>query len=180
MISSPAASCAKIESTRVSHHRSAKRSGIPCAMVLRLPSCSPRRPGFVVSVGDNARALHRISASGYQAHTTSPSATTRLVERAIGVVTRQREPLRAGGNRTRDRISGDENLAVRLELHATCLIRVAEEIRCRQATRAENVDGRFALPLATPSTAAPAFAGTAGAGMVAVAIYQSPDMISGD
>jgi hypothetical protein len=27
-----------------------KHSGIPCAMVLRFPSCSPRRPGFVVTV----------------------------------------------------------------------------------------------------------------------------------
>jgi hypothetical protein len=36
----------KVESTRVSHRRHAKRSGIPCAMVLRLITRSPRRPGF--------------------------------------------------------------------------------------------------------------------------------------
>jgi hypothetical protein len=30
----PAASRAKVESTRVSHHRFAEHSGIPCAMVL--------------------------------------------------------------------------------------------------------------------------------------------------
>jgi len=40
---------------------------------------------LVVSVGDNARALHRISASGYQAHTTSPSALSALVRRDKGV-----------------------------------------------------------------------------------------------
>ena len=50
VLAAPAAPCAKVKSTRVSHHRSAKQSGIPCAMVLRFPSCSPRRPGFVVSV----------------------------------------------------------------------------------------------------------------------------------
>ncbi len=46
----PAASYAKVISVRVSHHRSHRSTGIPCAMVLRFPSCSPRRPGFVVSV----------------------------------------------------------------------------------------------------------------------------------
>jgi hypothetical protein len=50
-------------------------AGIPCAMVLRFPSCSPRRPGFIVSVAPEKRQLLEdlISASGYQAHTTSPS-----------------------------------------------------------------------------------------------------------
>ena len=46
----PAALRAKVKSTQASHHRSAERSGIPCAMVLRFPSCSPRRPGLVASV----------------------------------------------------------------------------------------------------------------------------------
>jgi hypothetical protein len=83
-ISSPAASYAKVESIRVSHYRSAKRSGIPCAMVLRFPSCSPRRPGFVVSVFDiDAEAsMSEISASGHQAHTTSPSEIMRVVDHA--------------------------------------------------------------------------------------------------
>ena len=57
----------------------------PCAMVLTASFVLAPETGLCVSVGDNARALHRISASGYQAHTTSPSATTRLVERAINV-----------------------------------------------------------------------------------------------
>ena len=38
--------------------------------------------GFLVSVGDNAHALHRISASGYQADTASPSASSALVSHA--------------------------------------------------------------------------------------------------
>jgi hypothetical protein len=42
----PAASHANEESIRVSHHRYAERSGIPCAIVLRLIAGSPRRPGF--------------------------------------------------------------------------------------------------------------------------------------
>ena len=38
----PTASYAKVESIRVSHRRRRKRSGIPCTMVLRLISRSPR------------------------------------------------------------------------------------------------------------------------------------------
>ena len=37
----PAASCVKIENTRVSHHRFTGWSGLPCAMVLRLTPRSP-------------------------------------------------------------------------------------------------------------------------------------------
>ena len=69
----PAASCAKVESTRVSRHRFTGAPGLPCAMVLTVSFVLAPETGLVVSVGDNARALHRISASGYQAHTTSPS-----------------------------------------------------------------------------------------------------------
>jgi hypothetical protein len=49
-------------------------------MVLRLPSCSPRRPGFLASVVPEKRQLLKnlISASGYQAHTTSPSVSRAL------------------------------------------------------------------------------------------------------
>jgi hypothetical protein len=41
--------------------------------------------GLFVTVGDNARALHRISASRYQDHATSPSATCALVSCAVRV-----------------------------------------------------------------------------------------------
>jgi hypothetical protein len=47
-------------------------------MVLTASFVLAPETGFLVSVGDNARALHRISASGYQAHTTSPSACPRI------------------------------------------------------------------------------------------------------
>jgi hypothetical protein len=62
---------------------SPKQSGIPCAMVLRLPSCSPRRPGFFVSVIGAMRSIaaNLTSASGYQDPTTSPSAVSPLVSR---------------------------------------------------------------------------------------------------
>jgi hypothetical protein len=39
-----------VESTRVSHHRSPKHSGIPCAMVLRLIRALPGVPGLIASV----------------------------------------------------------------------------------------------------------------------------------
>jgi hypothetical protein len=72
----PAALRAKVKSTQASHHRSAERSGIPCAMVLRFPSCSPRRPGLLSPSSAQCASIvaDLISASGYQAHTTSPSA----------------------------------------------------------------------------------------------------------
>jgi hypothetical protein len=55
----PAASRAKYESTRVSPpqvHR--LQTGIPCATVLRFPSCSPRRSGFLAAV-TGAMRKHR-------------------------------------------------------------------------------------------------------------------------
>src|ERR1700719_1984151 len=58
MRSAPAAACAK--STRVSNHRYAA-TGIPCAMVLRLISCSPREPGSFALVVRGS--LHDLSAS---------------------------------------------------------------------------------------------------------------------
>jgi hypothetical protein len=62
---------------------SPKQSGIPCAMALRFPSCSPRRPGFVVSVIGAMPSIvaNLTSASGYQDHTTSPFAASPLVSR---------------------------------------------------------------------------------------------------
>ena len=55
--------------------------GIPRAMVLTGSFVLAPETGLCVSVGDNARALHWISASGYQAHTTSPSASLAFVVR---------------------------------------------------------------------------------------------------
>jgi hypothetical protein len=83
----PAASCARIENTRVSHHRSAEQSGIPCAMVLRLIPCSPRRPGSFATVIGVMRSIiaNLTPASGRQDHTTSPSAFARFVSRATRV-----------------------------------------------------------------------------------------------
>jgi hypothetical protein len=69
----------KVKSTRVSHHRFAERSGIPRAMVLTISFVLAPETGLVC-----LRFLVRcvsivttISASGYQAHTTSPSARLR-------------------------------------------------------------------------------------------------------
>jgi hypothetical protein len=62
-----------------------KRPAFPARMVLTASFVLAPETGFVVSVGDNARALHRIPASGYQAHTTSPSACRSLVSRTTSV-----------------------------------------------------------------------------------------------
>jgi hypothetical protein len=51
--------CKVKKHTSFSHHRFAETTGIPCAMVLRFPSCSPRRPGFIVSVIGVTRERHR-------------------------------------------------------------------------------------------------------------------------
>jgi hypothetical protein len=50
-------------------------------MVLRLISCSPGRPGFIVNLASVMRSIiaNLTPASGRQDHTTSPSATTSLV-----------------------------------------------------------------------------------------------------
>jgi hypothetical protein len=60
-----------------------KHSGIPCAMVLRFPSCSSRGPGFLAPVVSAMRSIvaNLTPASGRQNHTTSPSATATLVSR---------------------------------------------------------------------------------------------------
>jgi hypothetical protein len=56
-------------------------TGIPCAMALRFPSCSPRRPGFVVTVTPEKRLLLEslTPATGRQDHTTSPYAPASFV-----------------------------------------------------------------------------------------------------
>jgi hypothetical protein len=78
----PAALRAKVKSTQASHHRSAERSGIPCAMVVPVSFVLAPETGLVVSVSSAQCAsivADGISASGYQAHTTSPSASRTLV-----------------------------------------------------------------------------------------------------
>jgi hypothetical protein len=56
-----------------------RHSDFPCAMALRLTSCSPRRTGFVVTVIREKRWLpaNLMPASRHQVHTTSPYATAR-------------------------------------------------------------------------------------------------------
>ena len=82
VLGTPAASCAKVESTRVVTTGTPKQSGIPCAMVLTTYPRSPRSAGL-----DSLRRLEiitqdLISASGDQDHTTSPSAPATLVLRS--------------------------------------------------------------------------------------------------
>jgi hypothetical protein len=69
----------KVKSIRVGHHRFAGTPGLPCAMVLTVSfvlapvtglSCHRRL--------QDHRLANLISASGYQAHTTSPSACARI------------------------------------------------------------------------------------------------------
>jgi hypothetical protein len=60
--SAPAAACAT-KSTRVSNHRYAASAGIPCAMVLRLMSRSPRGPGSFAPVIPEKLASQELSAS---------------------------------------------------------------------------------------------------------------------
>src|ERR1700676_2325962 len=51
-----------------------RQSGIPCAMVLRLISCSPRRSGFLATVASGVTTADLTPASRRQDHTSSPSA----------------------------------------------------------------------------------------------------------
>jgi hypothetical protein len=59
--SQPAASRAKKTTHEFSHHRYAASTGIPCAMVLRFPSCSSRGPGFLAPVA--REFVHELGAS---------------------------------------------------------------------------------------------------------------------
>src|SRR6202040_579092 len=72
----PAVSCAKVhKKTHTSIQVQRRQSGIPCAMVLRLISCSPRRPGFLATVIGGILPANLTPASGRQDHTSSPSAS---------------------------------------------------------------------------------------------------------
>jgi len=73
----PTASRANERSTRAVVTTDESRiTGIPCAMVLRFPSRSPRRPGFVASVVGAMQSIlaYLTPALVCQDHTTSPSA----------------------------------------------------------------------------------------------------------
>jgi hypothetical protein len=59
--------------------------GIPRAMVLTVPSCSPRRSGFLVTVIGGIDPADLTPASRRQDHTTSPSAAVLLVWQHAGV-----------------------------------------------------------------------------------------------
>jgi hypothetical protein len=76
----PAVSCAKVhKKTHTSIQVQRRQSGIPRAMVLRLISCSPRRPGFLATVACGVASANLTPASGRQDHTTSPSASAPFV-----------------------------------------------------------------------------------------------------
>jgi hypothetical protein len=78
----PAISCAKAErKTHTSIQVQRKQSGLPCAMVLRLISCSPWRPAFLSPSSPRSLLLKNLTpASGRRDHTTSPSALTPFVK----------------------------------------------------------------------------------------------------
>jgi hypothetical protein len=73
-----------VERTRVSQV-TPESPGIPRAMVLRLISCSPRRPGFLATVAGGIASTDLTPASGRQDHTTSPSASVPFVNGTISV-----------------------------------------------------------------------------------------------
>src|ERR1700676_2572063 len=54
-------------------------------MVLRLISCSPRRPGLFATVIGGVASANLMPASGHQDHTTSPSASRAIRQRRISV-----------------------------------------------------------------------------------------------
>jgi hypothetical protein len=69
--------CTKQTHTSIQVQR--RQSGIPCAMVLRLISRSPRRSGFLVTVIGGAASADLTPASRRQDHTTLPSASVPFV-----------------------------------------------------------------------------------------------------
>ena len=85
MRNAPAASCAKVESTRVVTTGTSKRSDIPCAMVLRLIRGLPGVPGFLATVADRSSSIDLIPASGDQDPTISSSAPAALVSHRLRV-----------------------------------------------------------------------------------------------
>src|SRR5712664_3021116 len=70
-----------VERTRVTTS-TPESPGIPRAMVLRFPSCSPRRSGSFATVTGGIASTDLTPASRCQDHTTSPSALASPVSRA--------------------------------------------------------------------------------------------------
>ena len=64
---------------------SARTTGIPCAIVLRLIRDLPGVPGLLAPVASQNRLQDLTSASGRQDHTISPSANTSRASRHLGV-----------------------------------------------------------------------------------------------
>src|SRR5436190_13740838 len=72
------------------HTGQRRTSDIPCAMALRLITCSPRRAGLVVTVAREKLVSHELDASlGRQDHTSSPYA---LMPFAVGTASVHRDP----------------------------------------------------------------------------------------
>src|SRR5207237_666688 len=72
----PAVSCANCAKNGAHEHTGQRRqSDIPCAMALRLTSCSPRWSGLVVTVAGGILPANLAPASRLQDHTTSPYAS---------------------------------------------------------------------------------------------------------
>jgi hypothetical protein len=70
--------CKSVQKGAHEHTGSAEASDIPCAMALRLISCSPRRAGLVVTVVSGIASTNLTPASGRQDHTTLPYAFVTL------------------------------------------------------------------------------------------------------
>ena len=74
--------CAAAKSVHVVTTVTPESPGIPRAMVLRFPSCSPRRSGSFATVTCGIASTGLTPASRCQDHTTSPSASASPVSRA--------------------------------------------------------------------------------------------------
>ena len=72
--------CNRHKKMRTRAYRAAEASDIPCAMVLRLMSCSPRRTGLVVTVAGGIASTNLTPASGRQDHTILPYASLPFVK----------------------------------------------------------------------------------------------------
>ena len=93
MLAAPAVSCAKMCKKRTRAYRYRRgHPDIPCAMVLRLISCSPRRRIRLVTVADglkdclnpvgSTRLRQLYTSNGCQDHTVLPYAASRLRQKA--------------------------------------------------------------------------------------------------
>ena len=83
----PAVSCAIVRKANAHEHTGQpEHSGIPCAMALRLISCSPRRTALLPPSFPRGVPLGNLTpAPRRQDHTTSPYASATLVRRDISV-----------------------------------------------------------------------------------------------